>query len=332
MAEQPVDQPPQVVLLAEALERGRVVVNDNQNQHQSVNHVLQNRKVARENRCQFEIEEGNQRRRNDGTVDASHAAQHHHDQNLDGVIIAELRALHHVVAVAVEHARNARKEGGNGKDQQLVFRYVDSGCARRNFAVADRRNRAPVSAADQVLHHRKRDKHQNEFQNEQRVAVVARRCHTKCTAESLLIRVLKNRLDNLAERKRHNGKVVPLETERGKPDDHAAQRRNDSADQNRKEQGGYPVPHCPHQHDRQLAAEIRTHAHKARVPEAQLPEETDHKRERHRQNDADADLLEQELRALIQPARNREDAEQNRQRANHGVVDIVLPLDLLLCR
>ena len=96
-------------------------------------------------------------------------------------------------------------------------------------------------------------------------------------------------LDDLTERKRHDGEVVARQTQDGNPDNEPRQRSRRGTDDHGDDQTQAIIGDGLRQAHGRDDAGVRTDAHKARMPERQVAGNADHQIERERHDDIGAD-------------------------------------------
>jgi len=329
VADQLSPQVAQVEAIAEALEGGGVIVDDDNDEDQGVQQVLQHGQVARQYGGQLGVEVGDQGCGDDRAVDVTHAAQHHHDQDLNGVVVAELGALHGIVTVAVEHTGNTGEGSRDNEGQKLIFGDVDTRGAGRDLIVSDSGNGTTVLGADEILHHGQGDQHQHKGDDEEILLVKSRGTQTQRTAEAIAGGILENGFDDFAKGQSDDGQVVAAQTQSGDTDDDTADGGHGGTHQEGNKEGQNTVAQGGDQKRGHFTAEVRADAHESGVTQGKLTKEAYHQGKRHRKDNADGHLFQQEQgRAVNAAAGHGDDGQHDGEDTDGDIVDIMSGLEL----
>jgi len=274
-----VDESFKIMFFAEVFKLRSVVVNNKNNKDESIDKVLKNGKVAGEDCLKLNVKESDKGGGDYCAVDIAHSAENDHNENFDGIVIAELGALDGEVGIAVKNAGNSRKERGNGKNKKFVFCDVNTGCSCGNFVVADSGDGSSVFGTYKVLGNRKGCKNHYERDDKEDIFVETGSIKTEGAAEGFLAGVHENRTDDFAEGKGYYRKIVATKTKGGKTDYHSEKRGDNSTDYKGNEKSG-PFAENGFQNNRGFSAEICADAHKSRMTEGKFPKKTDNHAER----------------------------------------------------
>ena len=252
--------------------------------------------------------------------DVAEPAEHHEHQHEDGEVEVELRRLKRRVVQAVERACRARKGGGGDERHELVLRQVQADGLRGDAVVADGHDRAARTRTSQVQHDDERDHHEDEACGERcdrggagralRALDDGRAVRTQAEVidrfvageienevQALFIaandEAVDKLLDDLAKGERHDGEIVALQAEHGRADEKADERGEKRADEHREREAHGAIRNESRKALRDDDTGERAYAHKARVAEAQLTEDTDRQVQRHGHGHVAADGDEQ---------------------------------------
>ena len=166
------------------------------------------------------------------------------------------------------HMNRGVNEGYKWNIQKDLLPLYGNGNAKGTFMDVIAENACVET--DQILDHRQRDEHQHKSDDKQIRLVVAWGVQTECTAKGLIGGVLKQGLDDLAEGKGDDGKIVASQAQSGDAYDHTAKCGCGSTCDQRDGKGSQSVTQHRHQQAGNLTAQISAHAHKAGVPQGKL--------------------------------------------------------------
>ena len=222
-----------------------------------------------------------------GAQHGAHAAQHHHDKDLDGLHKAEGGGVQHADVAGVQAARQACEGSGEGKGHHLIIGGLDAAALGGDLVVADGQHSTAVAALHHGVDEETGDDHAQEHVG--KVGILGDVFQTLGAVEQLeaqhIINVVQGDADDLAKAQRQDGQIV------------AGQAQGGDADKHPEQPGDYP---CQHQTDGkgdalgqargfgEQGAGIGTHRHKTGMTQRQLPQITGGNVQRDGQNDIDA--------------------------------------------
>ncbi len=199
-------------------------------------------------------------------------ADHHHQQQIDGLQDAELVGREEADLVRVQRSAQPGQRRRHGEGQRLVARQVDAHALRRDLRVADRDEGPPGGRAQQVEHAQRAQDggdqaHEVEGLPAAEVdAEQVRRLHVQPrVAAGNTLPAREHLLDDEAEGQRGDAQVDALDAQRRHGDHHAHRRREQRRRHHRQREGHAQVD--------QHALRVGPGAQEGRVPDRELPGE-----------------------------------------------------------
>ena len=254
----------------------------------------------------------------DGAQHGAHAAQHHHDQNFDGLHKAEGGGIQHAQIAGVQAAGQACKGGGEGKGHHLIVGGLDAAAFGGDLVVADGQHGTAVAALHHGVDEEAGDDHTQEYIPV--VGVLGDVLQALCAVEQLeaqhIINVVQGDADDLAKAQRQDGQIVAGQAQGGDADEHPEQPGHDPC-QNQTDNKGNALGQVGIL--RKQRAGIGTHGHKTGVTQRQLPQITGGNVQRDSQNDVDAHGQQHLVLVGGQHILGEEGKPHEQQRHQHGV-------------
>ena len=288
--------------------------------HQDQDHRVQDHAVIR-HAAQGLGQDGQDGGRQDGAQHRAHAAQHHHDQDLDRLHEVEAGRVQNAQIAGVQAARQPGEGRREGEGHDLVIGGLDAAALGCDLVVPDGQDGAAVPALDHGVDEKAGQHHAQEHR--QQVGVLgdvlqALGAVEKGKAQDV-VDVVQGDADDLAKAQRQDGQIVAAQAQGWDADQHAEQAGHQRAQGQARRKGNRLRPGAVFG---EQGAGVGAHRHKAGVAQRQLAQVAGGHVQGDGQDDIDAHQQQDFILVGAQDAGRQGLQREKEQDHQHGIDEI----------